>query len=328
MDCRERLFKDIKCVIADYLDEDDLSEVTNTLLDKLSMYEISERCTEITTAPTINKDILATYAGCLKIANKSEKTIKQYVRTLNLFADFVKCSLLEVGTYDIRRFLASLMATNSPRSIKSQRANISAFYNWLFVNGHINNNPCLAIESVKIHKEIKKPFSETDIKSIRMACEDIRDRMVVDFLLATGVRVTEFVCLELADIDFEHRSVHIRYGKGDKERIVYFNDVCENSLIDYLSDNYITSGRLAKGARGDLTASGVEKILKRLEEKSGVGNVHPHRFRRTFATDLIKRGCPIEELKKLLGHTNINTTMEYVFLDDTMTSDAYKKYAY
>lgn len=328
MDYREQLFKDIECVVTQYLDDDDLREVANELLDKLATYEVTQRCTDVTTAPTINKDIIATYAGCLKIANKSEKTIKQYTRSLNLLSDYVKCSFLEVGAYDIRRYLASLMETNSPNSIKSQRANISAFYSWLFANGHISNNPCLAVESVKVPEEIEKPFSQAEINSIRMACEDIRDRMVVEFLLATGMRVSEFVFLDISDIDFEHRSVHIRHGKGAKDRIIYYNNVCENYLIDYLDDNFITNGKLAKGARGDLTASGVEKILKRLEDKSGVQNIHPHRFRKTFATELIKRGCPIEELKKLLGHTNINTTMRYVYLDDTMTNDAYRKYAY
>lgn len=325
MDMREKLFKHIENEIALILDAKDVEKVSGIVLSALNDYEISERKTEVIVRPTLNDNILNTYRGCLIVDGKSEKTIKSYMLTLSKFAEFCRKSLLEVGSYDIRLYLAEkLNMGNTERSINTQRACISAFYSWLYKNRHIESNPCDPIKPTKFKKEIKFSFSKEDIDALRSACPNIRDRAIIEFLLSTGVRVSELTTIDIEDIDFANKSVHIVHGKGDKERITYFNDATAEWLHKYISNYHIVSGVLFKGKKGKMTKNGIEALLNRIADACGVEDVHPHRFRRTFATELSKNGCPVVEIQKLLGHSSLNTTMQYIALCDETTKHAYE----
>lgn len=328
MDERERLYTSIINEIALILPKESTEKVGGIVLSQLENYEVSTRVTDVIVRPTLNDNILNTYRGCLIIDGKSEKTIDAYMLTLSKFALYCRKSLLEVGTYDIRLYLAeSLKKGNSERTIYVQRATLSAFYSWLTVNGHIESNPCSPIAPTKFKKEIKMAFSDSDITALRDVCKDIRDRAIVEFLLSTGVRVSELVSIDMKDIDMSDKSVHIVHGKGDKERIVYFTDTTAEWLKKYFAEYDITEGAVFVGRRGALTKNGIEVLLKKLGDKCGVDDVHPHRFRRTFATLLSRKGCPVVEIQKLLGHSNLNTTMEYIALCDDSTKNAYEQYA-
>lgn len=327
MDLREKLYKHIENEIALFLSPEDTKRVSGVVLSALTEYEVSERVTDVVVRPTLNDNILNTYRGCLVIDGKSEKTINSYILTLSKFALYCRKSLLEVSAYDIRLYLAEkIKMGNSDASVGTQRAHISAFYSWLYDNGHIEKNPCSPIKPTKTKKEIKFPFAKEDIDSLRNACKNDRDRTIIEFLLSTGVRVSELTTIEVKDINFSNKSVHIVHGKGKKERITYFNDSTAEWLHRYMDKYRIVDGTLFKGKRGNMTKNGIEALLNRLADSCGVENVHPHRFRRTFATEMSKNGCPVVEIQKLLGHSSLNTTMQYIALCDESTKLAYETY--
>ena len=270
MDYREKLFKYIENEIALILDTEDAEKVSGIVLSALNDYEISERKTEVIVRPTLNDNILNTYRGCLIVDGKSEKTIDAYMLTLSKFAEYCRKSLLEVGSYDIRLYLAEkLNKGNTERSINTQRACISAFYSWLYKNRHIDSNPCDPINPTKFKKEIKFAFSKEDIDALRDACPNVRDRAIVEFLLSTGVRVSELTTINIEDIDFADKSVHIVHGKGNKERITYFNEMTSEWLKKYITNYSISSGTLFKGKRGNMTKNGIEALLNRIADEIG-----------------------------------------------------------
>lgn len=214
----------------------------------------------------------------------------------------------------------------SNRTLDGVRAILVAFYGWMAGEEYINKNPCSSIKPIKYQAEIRLPFTSIEIDKLRSACKNLKERAIVELLLASGVRVAEFCDLNVEDINFVDDRVRIRHGKGNKERYTYLNDLAKEHLMKYLDDR--TSGTLFLTSRKErYTKGGVRYLLHSIGDRAGVDDVHPHRFRRTFATMLASRGMPIQEIQKLMGHSNINTTMVYVSLSDADTKYAYKKFA-
>ena len=214
----------------------------------------------------------------------------------------------------------------SNRTLDNVRSVLSAFYTWLECEEYIEKNPCRGIKPIKYKRELKSPFSDVEIDNLRNSCKKQKERAVIEFLLATGVRVSEFCSMDVPDIDFSNNKVRVREGKGGKERYTYINEIAKEHLKKYLDGR--TDGALFKTQLGDrYTKSGVQYLLHALAKRAGIDNVHPHRFRRTFATMLASRGMSVQEIKKLMGHSNINTTMLYITVLDADTQYAYNKYA-
>ena len=181
--------------------------------------------------------------------------------------------------------------------------------------------------AIKQQKVIRKPFSSVEIERLKQAAESCRDRAVIAFLLSTGCRISEVCALDVLDIDFHRRRVKV-LGKGNKERVVYVDDVTVLYLNEYLRERCDAEPALFLGKGSSrMTPGGIRAMLKRLERRSGVENVHPHRFRRTLATNLINHGMPIQEVAAILGHDKIDTTMTYVYIDQTNVEHAYRRYA-
>ena len=163
---------------------------------------------------------------------------------------------------------------------------------------------------------------------LRSCCRNEKERAIIEVLISSGIRVSELIDLNVNDIDFQKKSVHVRHGKGDKERYTYIDSVACNHLIRYLTSKGIESGALFVSKRSKrYTAHGIRALLNTIAKRANIPNVHPHRFRRTFATRLAARGMDIQEIQKLMGHANINTTMVYVTMDDTQVSNSYRKYS-
>ena len=327
-DCREKLLHEIETGIANAIDADMARTVSAVITKCLANYEVTERCTDLAPYETPNERILKRYSACMRIDGKSEKTIYQYMCKCARFSDFIQKPFTSVGPYDIRLFLGHEKERGlSNNTLESIRVCISALFEWMTRDELIQKNPAANIKPIKCPDVKKYAFSDTDIDSMRSVCKTKRDRAILELLLSSGVRVSELCDLDITDLDFQRLSVRIRHGKGDKERITYMTEVAAKHIQEYLLDRKVEMAALFCGKnRTRITPNGVRDILKRIEKKSGVENVHPHRFRRTFASGLAKRGMDIQDIKELLGHSNLNTTMRYICVNEGKVQSSYRQF--
>lgn len=328
-DCREELIGRIKARIGNVLDPKQAAATIEAIVTELANYEITERETAIVKYDDTNERILKRYCACLRIDGKSEGTIYQYRRTCRKLAEQIPKTFTEMGVYDIRYFLARMKETGIKNStLETARANLSAFFQWLTMEDLIRKNPCMNIKPIKCADEIRKPFTDTEIDALRSACRTKKERAIVETLLASGIRVAELRDLNLRDVEFDRKIVHVLHGKGDKERTTYLTGIAVKHLQEYLRDRKTLAEPVFINRNGErITVGGIRFILKKIAKRAGVDDVHPHRFRRTFASGLASRGMDVQEIQKLLGHSNINTTMVYVHTDQTAVAMSYQKYA-
>ena len=329
-DCRNQFLQSVEEILVHFVqDPVTVGAIADKIAIALNDYELTERCTEIVPREAINEKLIKRYCGCLSVDGKSEKTIHQYRRSVTLLSDFLGKPFTEMGTYDIRFYLAMNKERGvSERSLENIRANLSSFFQWLTIEEVIEKNPMLKIRPIKYVKEIKRAYSDVEIDKLRSACKNEKERALVEFLLATGVRVDELCQMDITDVDMQTMTVHVRHGKGGKERITYITPVAIEWLKKYLAKRRdLECGILFANKNHErIHAVGIRYILNQIAKRAGVTNVHPHRFRRTFATGLAKRGMDVREIQKLLGHSNINTTLEYICTDDTGVKASYQKY--
>lgn len=213
-------------------------------------------------------------------------------------------------------------------SIDNIRRILSSFFNWLESENYILKSPMRRIHKIKTVKVVKETYSSEVMQIIRDNCTHVRDIAIIDLLASTGMRVGELVLLNRFDIDFNNKEC-IVFGKGDKERRVYFDSTTKIHLIRYLNSRTDKNEALFVSKLkpyNRLQISGVEIVLRKLGKKIGVARVHPHKFRRTLATNAIDKGMPVEQVQKLLGHTKIDTTMQYAMVDQNNVKNSYRKY--
>lgn len=329
-DYREQFLQSVQQILISNIDN---PATAGTISDKIAIllgdYELTKRCTEIVPLDTINEKLIKRYCACLAVDGKSEKTIYQYRRSITLLSGFLNKPFPEMKTYDIRFYLATEKERGiSERTLENLRANLSAFFQWLTIDEVIDKNPMIKIKPIKYDDEIREAFSDVEIDKLRSACENDKERALIEFLLSTGVRVTELSEMNISDVDLRNLTVHVRHGKGGKERITYTTAVAAERLNKYLTSrseqtsNYV----FCNNAHDRICPGGIRFILNRIAKRADVTNVHPHRFRRTFATGLAHRGMDVREIQKLLGHSNINTTLEYICTDTEGVKASYRKY--
>jgi len=327
-DYRHDLIRSIELSLSSVLEVETLNEVTNKIICVLSNYEITERCTEIIPFDDTNTRIIKRYAACLNIDGKSKKTIYAYTREIKKFSAFIGKPLPEVGVYDIRYYLATEKQRGvSDRSLENTRSYLAAFYQWMTNEELIPKNPCLCIKPIKYLDKQRLPFSSIEMDKLRHACKTPRERALIEMLATSGVRVSELSGMNVEDIDFSTLAVIVHNGKGGKERTTYINDVARSHVQKYLLSRHDTNTCLiCNNIGGRIKPDSIRILLKTIGERAGVDNVHPHRFRRTFATGLAARGMAVQEIQKLLGHTNVNTTLQYVSTDNMKVRASYNQY--
>jgi len=215
---------------------------------------------------------------------------------------------------------------------------LSSFWEFLNAEGLVIENPVKKIGAIMVDKVIKKPFSTEEMESLRVNCFAIRDRAIMEFLYSTGVRVSELTQLNVQDIEMGKQETIVN-GKGSKERRVYLTDSAKFYLKRYLQERKATEGLTdeelqerplfvsLKTPDKRLSVGGVQYMLRTLGKQSGVKNVHPHRFRRTIASDLLSRGMHIEEVKELLGHEKLDTTMLYCTIKEQNVRESFRRFA-
>lgn len=327
-DIRMEFVRSLEIILSSSFDIPQISIISNAAVKALSDYEISRRCTDLVPLDDFNERIIKRYSACLLLDGKSEKTVAQYVRTCRKLSDLLHKRFDEMGTYDIRFYLANDMERGlNASTIETQRAYLSAFFQWLTSEDIIQKNPAAKIPPIKCTKEVRKAFSDVEIDAMRFACKTEKERAIIEVLLSTGMRVSEMCTMHTDDINRNSMTVHVKHGKGNRERITYINDVALRHLIAYTNSRKEAGTALFYNKNhGPLNPGGVRKILNTIAVRAGVENVHPHRFRRTFATNLAKRGMEIQSIQRLMGHTNLNTTMVYIAMDDSQLQASYKQH--
>ena len=329
VDYHSKIVKEIEVILSNYLDINNLYIVSDNITKILYDYDISKKNTEIIPYDDFNEKILKLYKGCLTIDGKSNLTISQYMSTMNHLFSFLgnkRCT--DISTYDVRYYLACEKSRGlSNSSLENQRAYISAFFQWLTNEDYIQKNPIAKISTIKCANVIRYPFTDIDIDALRVSCANTKQRALIETLLSSGIRVSELSNLLISDVNFNDLSIHVRNGKGGKDRITYITPLCATYIQKYLSEKSEESPYLFCNKNHEqLCSGGVRFILKELSKRSLVSNVHPHRFRRTFASNLAKNGMDIQNVKKLLGHSNINTTLMYVYSDKECSRNSYNTY--
>lgn len=327
-DCRNQFVTSVEVGLVDRFSEDDIRTISDAIVKALDGYDIVKKEVSLIPYNDINEGLLKRYCACLAIGGKSKKTIDQYRRTATHLFRTVKKNYADMTVYDLRLFLALEKERGvSNRTLENTRANLSAFFQWLLLEEVIQKNPCSSIAPIKYVDKIRLPFSNVEIDRLRFACKNEKERALIEVLLSSGVRVSELVNIMLQDVDFNRMSIHVTNGKGGKQRTVYINSLALSHLQKYLfargdMGNYLFYNKKHE----QLNPGGVRYILNEIAKRANVENVHPHRFRRTFATRLADRGMDIQEIRKLLGHSNINTTLEYVYTSDESVHTSYQKY--
>ena len=301
-----------------------LRELMSTVSELLDGYQMEKT----DGAEDQQDDLLETYIDTMRVQGRSEKTIDRYTYIIRRMMGHVKVTTQQITVYHLRKYLADEKARGiSDRTLDGERQIFGAYFNWLQREGLITKNPTINLGAIKCAKKEKKAYSEAEVDRLRFATKRIRDRAIIDFLSSTGCRVSEMVGLNRDDVDLNRLECTV-LGKGNKERTVYLSEVAGMTLQAYLDSRKDNEEALFIGKRNErLLPGGVRYILKSLANKTGVEHAHPHKFRRTLATNLIKHGMAIQEVATILGHDKLDTTMQYVVIDKTSIRNAFRKYA-
>lgn len=306
-----------------------VSVVDMALTALFQKYDVSEACTDLAVCDDSNERIINTYIASMSLEGRSEKTLKQYYDALTKLLDEIPKSIKDIRTNDIRYHLAHYQATHkvSNATVNNKRKFLSAFFVWATREEIVDKNPMLKINSIKERYVTKKPFSDIDLAKIRDALEDNREKALVEFLLSTGCRVSEVAGLKVGNIDFRTGECVV-LGKGNKERTVYLNNKSMYYLERYFG-NFVDADRpLFTNSRGrGMTKQNIEELMRIIGKRAGVSKVHPHRFRRTMATNAMKRGMPVQYIQVILGHSKLDTTMIYCIYDKEVVKAEYLKVA-
>ena len=311
---------------------DDMTEYLNPLqikqLQKVLIKRIHEQPEQGNECS--NARYLEMFLMAKRIEGCSERTIAYYKVTAEKMLSNITKPLRKMTTEDLRSYLSFYQSQNgcSKITVDNVRRNLSSFFSWLEEEDHILKSPIRRIHKIKSKTTVKETITDENIEKLRDGCVELRDLAIIDLLYSTGIRVGELVNLDIEDINFEEREC-IVYGKGDKERKVYFDARTKLHLQLYLQsrndDNRALFVTLDK-PHARLKISGVEIRLRKLGRKLNMERIHPHKFRRTMATRAIDKGMPIEQVQKLLGHQQIDTTMQYAMVNQTNVKMSHRKF--
>lgn len=309
------------------LDNGQLSLLQSAMEEVLQHYDISEVAES---ASSSDIDYLEQFISAKRIEGCSEKTIRYYEAVVNKMLERLGKGVEHITTDDLRKYLTEYQEKRkiSKVSVDNIRRILSSFFAWLEDEDLIIKSPVRRIHRVKTSKVVKETFTDEEIELMRDNCLCKRDLAIIDMLSSTGMRIGEMVLLNRSDIDFQEREC-IVLGKGDKERIVYFDAKSKKHLQDYLNHRRDNSEALFVSLRGEhkrLTINAIEARLRKLGRKLKIAKVHPHKFRRTLATMAIDKGMPIEQLQQLLGHQRIDTTLQYAMVKQSNVKLAHKKF--
>ena len=314
-------------------------EILNDMAEELSVMQLKKlqgvllrrlQEPEEQKEPAHNDEYPEMFINAKKIEGCSLRTLHYYRSSVRHMFSMIKTPVRKITTEQLREYLAAYQQINNcgKSTVDNIRRNISSFFSWLEEEDHILKSPMRRIHKIKTKTKVKETISDEDIERLRDHCEEIRDLAIIDLLYSTGIRVGELVNLDINDINFEEREC-IVYGKGEKERRVYFDAKAKLHLQEYIASRTDSNPALfvtLDSPYDRLKISGVEIRLRSLGRKLNLTKIHPHKFRRTMATRAIDKGMPIEQVQKLLGHSQIDTTMQYAIVNQNNVKNSHQKY--
>lgn len=327
---REHFVNEFMAVLSNKLTEDALSIVYQSRTLFVSNYEISERNTEVVPYTGYLPECYETYFVTRKIEGMSMKSLELYNLVLKDFFFKLNKEIGKISTNDIRVYLYKNQQERnlSNSTLDTKRTIIHAFFEWAANEGYIGSNPCRNIKPIKYERPKRKPLTGIELEKVRNACDNLKDKALLELFYSTGCRVTEMERLDISDIDFQTKEV-LLFGKGDKHRISYLNAKAEIAIKNYLDSRNDNEEALFVSDRkpyGRLKKPAIEKRIRVLGEKSGIGRrLYPHLIRHTTATDGLDRGMPVEEVQQILGHVNIATTMIYAEVSRANVKNNHRK---
>ena len=309
--------------MAEYLTVPQMKKLQEVILRTFSENELEKQ-------QISNEEFLEMFLDAKRVEGCSERTIQYYKVTAEHMLSQTEKEIRKITTDEMRSYLADYQKRNncSNVTIDNIRRNISSFFTWLEEEDYILKSPMRRIHKIKTKTVVKSVITDEGIEQLRDHCTQIRDLAMIDLLYSTGIRVGELVNLNIGDINFEERECVV-YGKGDKERIVYFDARTKIHLQNYIDSRSDENKALFVSMRkpyNRLTIGAIETIVRNIGKQLEIPKAHPHKFRRTLATKAIDKGMPIEQLQKLLGHQKIDTTLQYAMVKQSNVKIAHKRY--
>lgn len=323
---KEELVTRVMQSMIKYLDNSQMKALQNVLEITLLQFDIVENDNR----EEEQIDLLDTFISAKRVEGCSEKTLSYYSTTIQIVVDSIGKDVRHITTEDLRSYMTLYQQSKqlSKTTVDNVRRILSSFFAWLEDEDYIVKSPVRRIHKVKSALTIKETYSDENLEIMRDKCDNIRDIALIDILASTGMRVGELVLLNKDDVNFTERECVV-FGKGSKERIVYFDARTKIHLYNYLRSRTDENKALFVSIKAPftrLTISGVEARLRTLGKKLNIDKVHPHKFRRTLATMAIDKGMPVEQLQRLLGHQRIDTTLRYAMVKQNNVKIAHRKY--
>lgn len=304
---------------------------TETIIDGcvcalLRKYDVSEKHTELSVLENKNDKIINTYKASLRLEGRSESTIYQYMDAIkHTLDDLGNKNIVDITTNDIRWSLSLYQQRVKNTTANNRRKCLSAFFRWLTIEEIIPKNPMLRIGEIKSGYSIKKPFSDEEVEKLLSSSGTLENRALLEFMLSTGCRVSEVQDCNRQDIDFKSGECNV-VGKGNKERTVYISERSMYYIKKYLMSRFDNEEALFINSRGGrLSKESIRERLNKIGKAANVTNVYPHRCRRTVATDLARKGMPVQYIQQILGHAKLDTTMIYCICDKKNVRNEYNK---
>ena len=324
---KQNLIMDIVQGMLPYLNNAQTQRLQEVLQHTLFDYEVAKTESD---KGLSEQNLVELFLSAKRIEGCSEKTLKYYKATIQAMIDSIGKGIKYIVTDDIRCYLTEYQSNknSSKVTIDNIRRILSSFFSWLEDEDYILKSPVRRIHKVKTGTNIKETYSDEALELMRDNCTELRYLAMIDMLASTGMRVGEMVLLNREDIDFNERECVV-FGKGDKERVVYFDARTKIHLQNYLQSRRDNNPALfvsLKAPYERLKIGGIEVRLRNFGKQLGLSKVHPHKFRRTLATMAIDKGMPIEQLQQLLGHRKIDTTLQYAMVKQSNVKLAHRKY--
>ena len=324
---KDDLIKDIIQEMLPFLNNAQGEKLRDVLQYTFAKYEINGKVTE---DKEVEQNFVELFLSAKRIEGCSEKSLKYYKATINKMLYKLNKDVKRINTEDVRTYLTQYQERKkaSKVTIDNIRRILSSFFSWLEDEDYILKSPVRRIHKIKTRTNIKETYSDEALEMMIDNCKEVRDLAIIDMLASTGMRVGEMVLLNRNDIDFNEREC-IVFGKGSKERVVYFDARTKIHLQNYLESRKDNNQALfvsLKSPYKRLKIGGIESRLREFGRSLGLQKVHPHKFRRTLATMAIDKGMPIEQLQQLLGHRKIDTTLQYAMVKQSNVKIAHRKY--
>lgn len=325
---KQQIISEVMQQMLPHLDNAQMRQLQKVLEKALFRYEITTQIGKKDTDD--NPKLIDAFVSAKRIEGCSEKTLKYYRTTIETMVASINKGIRHIQTEDLRSYLTDYQSRNqsSRVTIDNIRRILSSFFSWLEDEDYILKSPVRRIHKVKTATNIKETYTDEDLEKMRDSCTELRDLAIIDMLASTGMRIGEMVLLSKADINFNERECVV-FGKGDKERIVYFDARTKIHLQNYIDSRTDDNPALFVTLRSPherIKIGGIESRLREMGKKLAIQKVHPHKFRRTLATMAIDKGMPIEQLQQLLGHKRIDTTLQYAMVKQSNVKLAHKKY--